>query len=380
MNIRKFVPWVITAATVGLPAVTLASDADPIQREQASIARFSAANVMAERHGRYVQARAMALDGAGSVSARTGAWLEKTQNYIVEWTKVLALADLRANIPYAEFESQLTKELDEQSKTLSELGEEAQRIGKLADSALSLIANPEAIPPFAESAQYASVLDTLPVREQEVRTTLTEVGQTANARLERLGTVDTNSRKAVIGRLKVALLATGRYPLEQTLSQVDALLAAEKVVDPILARLNQGFTKMNGYNVNLAYFHAVQAIGPLRQDCASAETALNGMSSPASFISAAKTRRQQLCSGIEQLYTSLTGDTSITKAEYVGEYLTTEKTRLGAVCPRTVSSPPCEKLALLAALSPADLGKMDDARLQFVELGWSEAMDRAQGK
>ncbi|WP_394840301.1 hypothetical protein LVJ94_25790 [Pendulispora rubella] len=365
---------------MAIPSLTRAGDQDPLERERASVARMSAANLVAERHGRYIQARAVATESSGSAQARTEAWLGRMQGWIEGWLKVLALADLKDDVPYSVFEDNLTKLLQGQSDELTALGIEAQSITQLANTALNYIATPADIPNVPDMASYQDTLNLLVRREGELRAMLNDVGHTAENRLEKLGQTDGTSRKAVYGRLKAALLAKGRYPLDQTLAQVDALLSAEKTVDPILARLNGGFTRMNGYNANLAYFHGMEEIVPARKDCTDARTAISKLSSPAGFVSKSKTRVEQLCTGIEKLYADLTGDASITKAQYVGEYLRTEKTRLPTVCPRDVSSPACDKLAVLAALSATDLGQMDDARLRFVELGWSEAMNRALGK
>ena len=379
MNIKRITTSLALAfATIGVPATTYASD-DPAKVESDSVARLSAATVVSNRHGRYLQARAIAEEGGGSVRGRTTTWLGDMQAYIEGWTMALALADLRTNVPYAAFEGELTRTLQQQSQKLAGLSDEAGRIGALAEAALTLIDKPAAIPAYAEAGQFQSTVDTLEAREGELRTMLQEVGQVASSKTAKLGDVDTLSRKAVVGRLKVALLANGRYPLDETLTQVNGLLLAEKAIDPTIARLTTTFTKMNEYNANLAFFHAEQAIAPARADCASARAAMNGL--PAStFVNDAKARVGQLCDGIESLYTSTTGDASITHAGYVGEYLRTGKTKLPSACPSTVSSPACEKLSIFASLLPADLAKMDDAHLRFIELGFSDALTRALGK
>jgi hypothetical protein len=104
------------------------------------------------------------------------------------------------------------------------------------------------------------------------------------------------------------------------------------------------------------------------------------MVEPAKYVAGAKVKVGKYCDGIEALYQNLAGDPSITKADYVGAYLDGEKTQLAATCKNPKSGPACEKLALIAALPAADLAKMSDAQLRFVELGWSAAMDRAVGK
>lgn len=376
---QKWVPVAVVAATLAIPATSRAADS-PAQREQGGVARLSAANALSARHGRYMQARAIALEGDGSVRGRAAAWVAASQTYVDGWTQVLALTDLRESITYASFEAELTQRLNAQTVALVNLTDEGARIDRLSTSALTLMATPETIPAFAESASYKPMLDALVAREGELRMMLSDVGQLASAKATRIGEIDSTSRRAVLGRLKAALLASGRYPLDQTLAQVGALLTAEKAVDPVLARLEKAFTKMNEYNANLAIFHGEAAFPESKKDCADARQTLSAIEGPTKFVADAKLRAEQLCTGIESLHTSLTGDASITKAELVAEYLRTEKTRLPSVCKRDVASPPCEKLALLAALTGADLAKMDDARLRFVELGWSEAMDRALQK
>ncbi|WP_257452579.1 hypothetical protein [Archangium lipolyticum] len=347
------------------------------EREAKAVRAYTAANAASQRHGHYRQARDLFLSGERSISARTEAWEQSAQEWVVGWFKVMALADLQKDIPYAEFEAELQGLLREQSDGLLQLTNEAKAVKASADMALDLLgpANTEPVPP--ELSEYATVLQSLSQRENELRLALSQVGQIATSRLPRLETIANDSRLGVLARVRIALLERARYPLEQTLASVQALLTAEKVVDPILAKLTQAENDMNRYALNLQIFHVEESLTQARALCMSSQATLATLTSPASYVAAAKARATQLCTAIEGHATGLLSY-GIPKADLVYEFINVEKASLGAIC--KIANPPvaCEKLALLAALKLTDLQAMSDAKLRFVEYGWTEQFEAAQ--
>jgi hypothetical protein len=359
-----------------MSGLAAAASEDVSAREPQAVQAYSAATEVSQRQGRYRQARTLFLSGERSLRAQVQTWEQSAQEWAVGWLKVLALADLQADIPYAEFEAELQRLLRVQSDGLLRLEKEAQDTQALAARALALLEQAPG-PSVPEFAEYASVLKTLTQRENELRAALSQVRQIPTSRLPRLTRIATDSRQAVLARVRSALLTRARYPLEKTLASVEALLLAGKVVDPLLAQLTQAENDVNRYALNLQVFHLEDGLARSRQLCTSTQATLATLSSPVSYVSEAKKRATQLCAAIEGHASSLLSY-GIPKADLVYEYLNVERASLGLLCQGPTPPVACEKLALLAALSRADLQGMTDAKLRFVEYGWSELREAAQ--
>src|SRR5713101_4869478 len=119
MNRKRVVSLGFAVATSVVTSFTFAGDTpDNAGREQTAIKVLSVANIVAEQDGRYHHARALAVEGTDSVSARVNAWLGKEQGWIDGWAKTLAFADLKEDLPYNVFQENLTHMLDGQSRTV----------------------------------------------------------------------------------------------------------------------------------------------------------------------------------------------------------------------------------------------------------------------
>jgi hypothetical protein len=381
MNTKKLLSIGLAVSTTAIASLTFAGDAPQTeqQREQKAVRIMSVANAVADQEGRYHHARALAVEGSSSISARANAWLAKEQAWIDGWTKALAFADLNTDIPLSVFQENLAHMLDAQSRAVVSLQAEAVKITQLGTDASAVMATSEKIPSGPETVSYDPIVAALTSRQGELRSMIATVSALPQQKVAGLASIDDASRRAIAAHVKAALLAHAKYPLVQALADVNALLAAEKVADPALARLEAAFTAMNDYNANLAYFHADGAIAPARKLCSDTKAAMAPLSAPKAFVDAANVNVDKYCSGIEKLYVDLTGDTSVSHADYVSAYLGGEKTKLKAVCAAASAGPACEKLALIASVSDADLTKMDDGQLRFLEMGWSAAMNRALG-
>ncbi|WP_375767343.1 hypothetical protein NR798_37545 [Archangium gephyra] len=366
----------LLAGTLAVPGLAAASD-DLEAREATAVQAYSAATTVSQRHGRYRQARATFLVGERSISARVGAWEQAAQQWVSGWQMLMALADLQQDIPYSEFEAELQRMLRNQSDGLIQLGNEAKATQAVTDKALALLgtSSPTEVPAGLE--QYGTVLQSLTLRENELRAALSQVGQIPTQRMARLESIANTSRQAVLARVRVALLERARYPLEQTLASVQALLNAEQVVDPILAKLTQAENDMNRYTLNLQIFHVQDSLTKSRELCMSSQTTLGTLTSPASYVAAAKSRATQLCTAIENHASGLISY-GIPNADLVYEYINVEKASLGTLCKTANPTAACEKLAILAALKLTDLQAMTDTKLRFVEYGWSENIDAAR--
>ncbi|WP_434390082.1 hypothetical protein [Melittangium boletus] len=361
-------------ATPGLAAA--AAGDDFAQREERAVRAYSSAVDQSQRHGRYRQARALFLSQPGNVSARVEAWEKATQQWTLGWYKVMALADLQKNISYAQFESELQQLLRTQSDGLLQLSHDAKAVKAAADTALDLLGpvNTASVPP--ELGQYASVVQALTQRENELRTAITQVAQIPPSRMARLEALAQTSREVVLTKVRIALLKNGRYPLEQTLAAVQALLNAEKVVNPVLAALTRAENDMNRFALNLQVFHVEESLTQSRALCASSQATLAPLTTPAAYVAQARSRATQLCSAIESHASNLLSY-GIPKADLVYESIAVEKASLTGLCKTTQAPVACEKLAVLAALTLTDLKAMSDTKLRFVEYGWSEQFKAA---
>jgi hypothetical protein len=371
----------LSAATCALTSITFAGDQpDTAAREQAAVHTMSVANLVNDQDGHYRAARALAVEGDLSLTGRVNSWLTKEQAWVAGWTKVLAYSDLKDDVPYGAFQDQLTALLNAQSQMVVDMQADAAKIAQLATDAKATLGSSKPIPKYPETAQYQNIIDALSQRRTELGSMIDTVSVIPGQKMARIAQIDDASRKAVVAHVKAALVAKAKYPLQTALNDVTALLNAEKLVDPALMRITSAFTKMNGYNANLAYFHAAGAIGAARQDCSDVNATLATLTAPAKFVTGSKAKVQNLCSGIEKLYGDLANDTTITHDQYVSAYLSGERTKLPTVCAAASAGPACEKLALLASVKDSELASMSDAQLALIELGWSAAMDRATGK
>lgn len=371
----------LAAAVVFLGGATLAAD-DPAVREKTAIDAMQSANAMSVRDGLYRQVRDTLLTGAGSIKTRLEAWETGAQQWFAGWMGVLGLVDLKDDVPYATFEATLTTQLGalaSQLVTLTQQSAQLRAQGQEVLAQLGTVPGPPAAS-YPAVAPYKAVIDSMGAHEVDLAAALTAMSTLADAKIATMQELDTRSRVAVIARLRAALLAKGRYPLEQTITQIQQLLAAEKVVDPLLVQAARVEGDLDRYALNFQIFHLLDAITAGRQQCATARNTLDGVAGAARYVTAARARLTQLCTAMENHYQSLT-TLGVGNADLVAAYIENDKPALVAAC-RSAATPPvnCEKLATLATLEAADFAGMDDAHLKFVEYGWSDNLDAAKRK
>jgi len=381
---RYGAPLALTVAVVFLGGATLAAD-DPAAREQAGIDRLQSANAMSVRDGVYRQVRDALVTGTGSIKVKLEAWEAATQQWIVGWTAVLTLADLRDDIPYATFEAALSTQLDSQTARLASLIELATQLkaqGTEARGRLGTVPGPPGSS-YPQVETYYPVIDGpggMTARETELAATLDAMAMMPDAKTATMHDIDTRARLAIVARLRAALVARGRYPLEQTIAAVQQLLDVENVVDPVLAQAARLENDLDRYALNFQIFHLLDGIAVGRQQCAAGRATLAGATGATRYVTAARARLEQLCTAMENHYQSLT-TLGVGNSDLVAAYIENDKPALRTVC-QTAAAPAvsCEKLATVAALQPADYAGMDDAHLKFVEYGWSDNLDAAKRK
>jgi hypothetical protein len=367
---RRWLSAVVVTGACALASTAYAEDT-PQKREAAAAQKFASATALSQRFGHYTQAREDLLTGDGSLKARSVAWQEAATNWTRGWLQVLALADLQLDVPYEQFEAKLAELLKAQADALSDLTKRSADIEAQGTTILAGVPEGPGADAYPNLANADGVLAALAQREGELRTAIATTAGIPKARIASFAEIDTQSRRAVLARLRAALLARGRYPLDTTLAAVSSLLDAEKVVDPLLASIGRAENEMNAYALNLQVFHAEDAIAPARATCADAKAKIAAVKGAPRFVQGAAGRADQLCRAIETHYADL-GAIGVPKADFVTEYLNVEKASFPAACRGATPPAACMKLAVIAALSSADLHAMTDARLRFIELQWAE--------
>jgi hypothetical protein len=301
---------------------------------------------------------------------------------MASWMGILSLADLKDNVPYATFEAALTAQLKAQATQIDTLTRQAAQIKAQGTEALVRFGNAPGpgSGSYPGTATYSQVIDGLVGRETDLKATLTTVTTLADSKIATMRDLDTRSRVAILSRLRAALLAKGRYPLEQTITAVRQLLDAEKVIDPLLAAAAKMENDLDRQALGLQIFHVKAGIVAGNQHCATVQAALNGVTGAANFVTASRTRLNQLCAAMEDHHESLVS-LGMSNAELVAFAVDTDKAALQGACVRSAKPAiGCEKLATVAALKEVDYSSMDDTMLQFVEYGWTENLDAAQRK
>jgi len=337
---------------------------------------------MSLRDGVFRQGRDALLTGNGSIKTRLEAWENGTQQWIAGWMGILSLADLRDDVPYTTFETALTNQLGILATQIATLTQQAAQLkaqGSEALAGLGVVPGPPASS-YPSVDNYKPVIDSMGAHESELSSALTGMAMMADAKIATMVDLDQRSRIAVIARLRAALLARGRYPLQQTITAVQQVLDAEKVVDPVLVQAARIENDLDRYALNFQIFHLLDAIVVGRQNCAAGRTTLAGVTGAARFVTAARARLEQLCTAMENHYQSLT-TLGVSNADLVAAYIENDKPALTALCRKAVTPPVnCEKLATIATLDAEDYASMDDAHLSFVEYGWSDNLDAAKRK
>ncbi|WP_437659791.1 hypothetical protein [Sorangium sp. So ce1182] len=372
----KIGSWGLVLAMLAIPAIAQASDTLR-ERESRAIRAYTGADRVARSDGYYAQARDAFLTGTGSISALTSAWNKDALAWMTGWFKAFAIVDLNENIPYTDLESNLNLAMSEQETSLWKLKDRARAIQDAATEARRLLDLATVPQDIAELAAYTDVLTGLAKREAELRQAITDVAQIPMTKLPQLEDVRSKSHGIIMGRLRAALIAQARYPLDETLAAVQAYLDAEAVVEPVVARVTAAENEMNAYTLNLQIYHADDALATSRATCNDGKNALSSVHGPAAYLNAAKQRVNQLCSAIEDHYNAL-ASAGLPRSDIVFQYVNTAKAGIRTVCGGATPPVSCERLAVLAGLGTGDLRQMDDPHLRFIEFGFSQAMDAAK--
>jgi hypothetical protein len=381
MRRKSIIRLSLTGAILLVGAISLAAE-DPSARETDAIDMMQSANQVSVRDGQYLQARDMLLTGTGSIKAKLETWEAGMQQWMTGWSTILQLMQLQNNIPFSTLEATLTTQLNNQATKLDELIRGAATLKKQGTDALALLG---ALPKPASStyhnvAAYTPVIDGLGARETDLGTALTSMSSLADSKMTAMRQIDTDTRVAVVGRLRASLLRTGRYPLEASLKAVQELLDAQKVVEPLIAQARKIENDLDKNALNLQIFHATDGIVGARAKCTEINTALNGVVGATKYVNAARSRINTLCAASESHLQSLTG-LGMTNAQLVAASVESVRGALFTVC-KGAARPAvqCDKLANLAALQPADFTAMDEDHLRFVEYGWGDNFEAAKLK
>jgi hypothetical protein len=374
----KWQTWGMGLVVLMVPAITYAGDGDVHARETRATHMYTGADQLARSDGYYAQARDAFSTGDRSIVALTVAGDKDAQEWMDGWFKLFALADLTEDVSFDEFQLRLTESMQSQASALEGLRARASAIDDATAEARRLLDNGP-VPDVPELVDFKEVIDGLRTREAELRDAIADVGKSATSRVQALDDISGKSRMIILARVKAALLAHARYPLDRALAAVQSYLAAEAIVAPIVARVGAAENRMDTLIVNLAIFQADDALTASRALCTEARTQLEGVTGEGAYVRVSKQRVSDLCDAIEDHYTTLASG-GVSRSEIVFQYLDSAKGQLHELC--SIASPPvsCEKLAVLAALERADLEAMDDAHLRFVEVGWAKELEIAKRK
>ncbi len=378
---KRLTQFALCGAALLFGGVSMAAD-DLGVREKTAIDLMQSASALSIRDGAYLQARDALLTGTGSIKARLETWEAGMQQWMTGWNGILSLMELRDNIPYTSFEAALTTQLNLQATRLLDLTKQATQIKAQGADALAILGPvpKPAASSYPGAAPFATAIDSLGSREVELSAALTTMSTMADARSATLREVDTTSRIAIITRLRAALLARGRYPLDQTIQSVQQLLDAQRAVEPILAEATKLEQALDRQALNFQIIHARDTILVARQRCTAGQAAINVVTGASKYVTASRARLNQLCTAMENHHSSITG-LGLPDADLVAAYIDTDKVALTSVC-KTSARPPvnCERLATLAALDASDFQSMDANYLRFVEYGWAENLEAARRK
>lgn len=381
MRRKSIVRLSITGAILLAGTIALATE-DPVARENNAVNMMQSANSVSVRDGQYLQARDLLLSGTGGIKAKLETWETGMQQWMAGWNTILGLMQLQNNIPYSALEASLTSQLNTQATKFDDLIRGAAALKKQGTDAAALLG---ALPKPASSTYgnvdgYRPVIDGLGARETDLGAALTTMANLADSKLTAMRQIDTDTRVAVVNRLRASLLRTGRYPLEATVKAVQELLDAQKIVEPMIADARKVERDLNRNALALQIFHATDNIVASRAKCAEINTAINNVVGATTYVNAAKTRINTLCAASESHLQSLTA-LGKTNAQLVAESVSSVRGALFTIC-KNAARPAvqCDKLANLAALQPAEIASMDDEHLRFVEYGWGDNLDLAKQK
>jgi hypothetical protein len=381
MRRKSVVRLSVTGAILLVGAISLAAE-DPVARENNAIDMMQSANSVSVRDGQYLQVRDLLLSGSGGIKAKLETWETGMQAWMTGWNTILGLMQLQNNIPFSTLEAQLTSQLNTQATNLDTLIRGAAGLKKQGIDAVAILG---ALPKPASSTYhnvdaYKPVIDGLGARETHLGAALTTMANLADSKMTAMRQIDTDTRVAVVNRLRASLLRTGRYPLEQTVKAVQELLDAQKIIEPMLADTRQIERDLNRNALKLQIFHATDNIAIGRAKCTEVNTALNNVVGATAYVNSARSRLNTLCANAEAHLQSLTG-LGKSNTQLVAESVSSVRGGLVTVC-KNAARPPtqCDKLANLTALQSTDFSEMDEAHLRFVEFGWSDNFEAAKLK
>jgi hypothetical protein len=363
---------------VGSVAVVAAAhaDLDDFARERASVRRLVAANALSRRHGRYAHARERFVDGPDSIDRRATAWKEDAARWLADWLETLAVAEFAAEA--ADLEARLSERLDSASTRLRDLTMRADALARDCDAATSLLALGQR-EVYAGLEGEGSVVAALGQREAELKEAVSETSRGVVAAHARLHHLDAHSRRAILARVRRALLAQAAAPLDTILAGVEAMLQAQRMAGPLISDLRHWEHAANVHALNLQGFLLADAVEKSRGLCARARTELAQLP-PSAHAAAASNRIDALCRAISRHGTTLT-DVGLAPPEWVSEQLAVHRPEIQRRCAGSSANPACEKLAVLASISGERLRALSEAELRFVEVELSEglAVVRATG-
>jgi hypothetical protein len=370
--------WAVVCGALAVPAVTYAGDSGLHAREVGATRMYTGADQVARSDGYYAQARDAFSTGSGSVVALATDWEKDAKGWVDGWLRIFAMADLDEDVPFEEFQRRLAEAMEHQASGLEGLRAAAGAIEEAAAEARRLL-DSGPMPDVPDLADYREVIDGLRAREGELRDAIGDVGAIAASRLAVLDDMSGKSRVIILAHVKAALIARARYPLDRAVAAVQEYLAAEAIVDPIVARVAAAENRIDALTMGLASFQADDAIAASRTQCTDARVRLVGVSGAEAYVRASRGRVETLCAAMEDHYEAL-ASAGGPRSRVVFQYLKTARGQIHELC--WTASPPvsCEKLAVLAALERADLDAMDDAHLRFVEVGFARALDAARRK
>lgn len=342
-------------------------DSELEQREKVASSKVSDANSLDRSYGYYQKVRGEFYYSDNGVQTRSASFFQNSISWINNWSGILAVINLD-NVTLNQLVNKIEIKMEEQSKLLLQLDNEAHSISQQGQRALEILKKGTTIKEgqLPEYSEYVSLaLNQAKVLEDAI----VSISGKAQSKIEDLKYINNVSHEAVLGKLKVELIRSGKYPVEESLARFNDLVTVEQVSSPFRDSIFEKVNKLNGYTLDFAYFQAKDTWEAAKAQCQLAQDALEPYTS--SFATAAKNQINSLCDTADQHWDSL-NNMGLSIADMAYEYAFLVGAELDANCKSNAPKAVCEKYAVIQSIGYDKLLEMSDDRLEFYEKEWSQ--------
>lgn len=347
------------------------SEEELTRREKKAATTISMANSLDRSYGYYQNVRNNYFYGNSGLQAKSTSFFKSSKSWIDAWSSILAVIDLNSST-LSQVYTKVEAKMEEQGNQLYVLRNDAVNILKKSKKALSILKKgntlkEDMLPQYSETVGLAiSNIKTL-------KESIEGISSLAYSRLDEMENANSISYQAALSKLKLELIRTGKYPVEESLERFSKLLEVERVSAPLRSSIFNKVDELNRYVLDFAYFHAQSIWGEIKDECSQANDLLSGFSS--SFAEATKKNITRLCKSAEQHWHSLR-ESGLSTGEMVYEYAFLVSPDLEDNCKTRSPAIDCEKFAVLRSISLEQLKAMPEDRLKFYEKQWSELISK----